>query len=61
MFGKKKTVNNIINIHINISQICPKDKSKYLGVVINKNLKWKPHIDKLTVHLSESVRMLYII
>ena len=59
MFDKKKTVNNMISIHINNSQICQKDKVKYQGFVIDKNLKWKPHIDKLTTRLSKSVRMLY--
>ena len=59
MFGEKKTVNNIINIHINNSQICQKDKVKYLGVVINKNLKWKPHIEELITRLSKSLGMLY--
>ena len=48
MFAEKKTENNIINIHINNSQICQKEEVKYLGIVIDKNLKWKPHIDKLT-------------
>ena len=59
MFGEKKTVSNMINIHINNSQICQKDKVKYLGDVIDKNLKWKPHIDELTTRLSKSVEMLY--
>ena len=43
MFGEKKTENNMINIRINNSQICQKDEVKYLGIVIDKNLKWKPH------------------
>ena len=51
MFGEKKTVNN--------SQICQKDEVKYLGIVIDKNLKWKPHIDELTTCISKSVGMLY--
>ena len=59
MFGEKKTENNMINIHINNSQICQKDEVKYLGIVIDKNLKWKPHIDKLTTQISQSVGMLY--
>ena len=59
MFGEKKTENNIINIHINNSQICQKDEVKYPGIVIDKNLKWKPHIDKLTTQISQSVGMLY--
>ena len=59
MFGKTKTVNNTINIHINNSQIFQKDKVKYLGVVIDKNLKWKPFLDKLNTCLSKSVEMLY--
>ena len=36
MFGKKKTVNNIINIHTNNNQICQKEEVKYLGVVLDK-------------------------
>ena len=36
----------MINIHTNNSQIFQKEKVKYLGVVIDKNLKWKPHIDE---------------
>ena len=59
MFGEKKTENNMINIHINKSQIFQKDEVKYLGIVIDKNLKWKPHIDKLTIRISQSVGMLY--
>ena len=59
MFGEKKTENNMINIHINNSQICQKDEVKYLGIVIDKNLKWKPHIDKLTTQISQSVGLLY--
>ena len=53
MFGEKKTVNNMINIHINNSQICQKDEVKYLAVVIDKNLKWKRHIDELTTRISK--------
>ena len=49
----------MINIHINNSQICQKDEVKYLGIVIDRNLKWKPHIDKLTTRISQSVGMLY--
>ena len=59
MFGKKKTVNNIINIHINNNQICQKDEVKYLGVEIDKILKWKPYVDELTTRLSKSMKMLY--
>ena len=55
MFGEKKTENNMINIH----KICQKDEVKYLEIVIDKNLKWKPHIDKLTTRISQSVGMLY--
>ena len=32
---------------------------KYLRVVIDKNLKWKTHIDELTTRLFKSVEMLY--
>ena len=49
----------MINIYINNSQICQKNEVKYLGVVIDKNLKWKPHIDELTTVISKSMQMLY--
>ena len=58
MFGEKKTVNNMLNIHINNSQIYQKDRVKYLRVVIDKNLKWKPDIDELTTRLSKFVGMM---
>ena len=32
---------------------------KYLGVTIDKHLKWKPHIDELTSNVSKSVSILY--
>ena len=51
MFGEKKTENDMINIHINNSQI--------FQIVIDKNLKWKPHINKSTTRISQSVGMLY--
>ena len=52
---RKVFVHTSLNHPVNNSQICQKDKVKYLGVVIDKNLKWKPHIYELTTHLSKSV------
>ena len=55
----KKNLNNKINIQICNNQIPQSDQVKYLGILINKHLKWKPYIDELTTSISKSVGILY--
>ena len=47
------------SIFINDTKIFNQNTVKYLGVTIDKHLKWKPHIDELTSNVSKSVSILY--
>ena len=44
--NKKKPINSIYKIHN--TPISETDSAKYLGVVIDTKLKWKPHFSELT-------------
>ena len=35
-----------------------KDYVKYLGILIDKNLKWKGHIDLITLKISKTIGMI---
>ena len=59
IFGEKRKKNKPISIFINNTKISNQDTVKYLGVTIDKHLKWKPHIDELTSNVSKSVSILY--
>jgi len=34
--------------------ISPEDNLKYLGVLLDNKLSWKPHVQKVTTHLSRA-------
>ena len=55
----EKNVNNKIDIQICNYQIPQSDEVKYLGIVIDKHLKWKPYIDELATSISKSIGILY--
>jgi len=40
-------------VSINNHRISPKDKQKYLDVLLDHILSWKPHINKVTFNLQE--------
>jgi len=48
----------IFNISINRYQICEKNDMKYLGIILDNKLIWKPHIVKLTTQISKSCGIL---
>ena len=54
IFGEKRKKNKPISIFINNTKISNQNTVKYLGVTIDKHLKWKPHIDELTSNVSKS-------
>ena len=43
----------IFNISINSQQICEKNDIKYLGIILDNKLNWKPHIANLTTQTSK--------
>jgi len=48
----------IFNISINSQQICEKIGIKYLGIILDNKLNWKPHIAKLSTQISKSCGIL---
>ena len=53
--NKKKKHTSTINIKIDGSIIHPTDKTKFLGIIIDQKLNWKPHIIKITNQISRSI------
>ena len=53
IFGEK-----LLSIFINNTKISKQNTIKYLGVTIDKHLKWKPHIDELTSNVYKSISIL---
>lgn len=45
--AKNKTIPNNIELKINNEQIQRKNKEKYLGLILDNYLNWKPHIEKI--------------
>ena len=50
---------NKIKLLINNYKIERSKTCKYLGITIDENLTWKPHIEKLTTKISKAVGILY--
>lgn len=49
---------NTVNITINNQCIEQTDSIKYLGIFIDKNLKWTPHVKVLNTTLAESAEII---
>ena len=54
----RKLIDFEIKIKLNGKRIYPSTKIKYLGVLLDEHLSWKPHIDELTKKLNRSNSML---
>ena len=50
---KKRTQK--INLRINNEPIAEKDHVKYLGVLIDQHLSWKPHIQQVNIKVAKSL------
>ena len=44
-----------INLHINGNLIQQKNQIKYLGVIIDNKLNWKPHINNISGKISKGI------
>ena len=47
-----------LNLHINKEILNEKDHAKYLGILIDKNLNWKQHINEVKLRLSKGCAIL---
>ena len=54
----KKSTSNEFNVSINDSPLKKCDQYKYLGVVIDKNLNWKPHIEYISAKIAKTCGIL---
>ena len=54
----RKQVDYNINIKLNSKRLYPSTYIKYLGVLLDEHLSWKPHINELTKKLNRSNCML---
>jgi len=43
---------------VNNNSISPEDKLKYLGVLLDNKLSWKPHVQKVKTQLSRACGVL---
>ena len=56
--SSQKKIHYPIKIFINDVEIKERNSIKYLGVVIDKNLKWKDHIHELSKKIAKSIGIL---
>ena len=54
----RKPIDSEIKITLNGKRLYPSTYIKYLGVLIDEHLSWKPHIDELIKKLNKSNSML---
>ena len=57
-FSNKRKTTPSLNIKLDNTIILPVDNTKFLGVIIDKNLSWKDHISKTTNQLSRNIGIL---
>ena len=56
--SNKKRVNDNFNVYINGSPLQRCDQYKYLGVIIDKNLSWKSHVEHISAKISKACGVL---
>lgn len=59
MHFHQRVENTPINITYNNSKIEEANMTKFLGITIDKNLTWKPHLDEVRKRLSKSAYLLF--
>ena len=57
-FGLENCVGTLFKVIINTHSISPEDKLKYLGVLFDNKLSWKPHVQKVKTQLSRACGVL---
>ena len=59
IIGNRLSKKNTFNLTINNNLISQSHTVKYLGVILDNNLTWQPHIDKISKKLSKSCGMVF--
>ena len=58
MLFTNKRGNNTLNITIQNTELEQKDSCKFLGIIIDKDLNWKSHIEFITNKISKNIALL---
>lgn len=58
-FSQRNHNNNFTKIEINKTVLREVDSTKFLGIIVDKKLSWKPHIENLCKRISTSAYALY--
>ena len=61
LFNNGSNANNLPKIQINGSELIYKKETKFLGVIFNNKLSWKPHIDYLVNKARTRLNLLKVI
>ena len=59
IIGNRLSKKNTFNLTKNNNVISQSNAVKYLGVILDNNLTWQPHIDKISEKLSKSCGMVF--
>ena len=59
IIGNRLSKKNTLNLAINNNAISQSNTVKYLGVILDSNLTWQPHIDKISEKLFKSYGMFF--
>jgi len=58
LFHAQKHNQTSFKVIVNNHSISPEDKLKYLGVLLDNKLSWKPHVQKVKTQLSRACGVL---
>ena len=58
-FSKIRNHNGIISLKINNETLNERDETKYLGVIIQNNLKWDSHIKEVIKKINQKIPLFY--
>lgn len=55
LFSRKRNIDQIASIKINDRNIQWVDNTSFLGIIIDKNLSWKSHIDHVAIKMAKTI------
>ena len=56
---RNRSADTDLNIYINTINVTRVQSSKFLGIIIDENLNWKPHIQLVKSNLSKALSSIY--
>ena len=59
MFSPNKAYPSAVNLTLNETNLQQVNSCRYLGIIVDDELKWKPHIDVVTQKLKKVIGICY--